>query len=332
MIETLAPEAAQAWFASLPPDRRIATLAPNYVVADAAREGGLTPCFAGYREGASFWLHGSLRGRVPGSAAWDLQSAYGYGGPVCNDDAADFLARAWAAYGTWARAQDILVEFVRLHPLAEGWQPYPGQVREDRATVFISLARPDFRAGYQVRCRTAVRKAGKAGLTVVEPPVSAIATHFPEFYREGMRQIDAEPFYLFGDAYFAGLASLPGIRLLACVRDGEWLAAGLFLLGGDSLEYHLSASLAAGRQLAAGNLLIDAAAALGQAAGATRLYLGGGTDSRPDNPLLFFKNGFSKERLMYRWGFQVHQPALYARLQEQYRATGRDTRRVLFYR
>lgn len=49
-----------------------------------------------------------------------------------------------------------------------------------------------------------------------------------------------------------------------------------FLKDGNVMEYHLSATTPAGRNLGATNLLLDAAAHLGQEQGCSFLYLGGG--------------------------------------------------------
>ncbi len=334
MITELSLTEAESWFAELPPQRQITTLSPAYVHADAARDETLATLFLGYREGDAFWLHGVHRGTVVMAPEFDdFQSPYGYGGPLCNYDAPAFLERAWANYQVWCHDHRILVEFVRLHPLAASWQPYFGEIRLDRSTIVVPLQVADLRANYEVRCRTAVRKAEQASLSVEIRPNEEITGCFASFYRDGMVAIGAEPYYLFDDAYFSALAQLPGVSLLVCARDGEWLAAGLFFAAGETLEYHLSATSALGRKLAATNLLLDAAAAMGRDRGLQQFYLGGGTDRRSDNPLLFFKAGFSSQRATFRFGFNIHQAQAYAALKDSYHQyVGNTSSRILFYR
>ncbi len=292
------------------------------------RDALLEPVFILYEDARGFWLHAAHLARIPGGDGFDLQSSYGYGGPVSNCDVASFRADAWRAYGQFCKDTGVVVEFVRLHPLAP-WQTYPGSVQADRQTVAINLKSGDWRASYEVRCRTAVRKAVKAGLMVIECPQTDIVQRFAAFYREGMKRIGATPFYLFGDNYFTAMAGVPGLRLLACVLDGEWLAAGLFLAGGDSLEYHLSATTDHGRRHSATNLLIDAAAQLAASEGLSMVYLGGGTDASPENALLRFKAGFSPVRLTYCYGYAIHDPDRYSMLRDR---AGYEGGRVLFYR
>lgn len=330
-VERLSLEEARAWFQKLSPARRIATLSPDYVVADAVRDTELEPLLLGYREGDAFWMHGVHRGWVEKAGCWDFQSPYGYGGPVTNAVDQGFLDRAWNAYREWCRDNNVMVEFVRLHPLASGWQSYGGEIRDDRQTVVVPLA-GDIRAGYEIRCRTAVRKAERAGLRVEIRPSVEIATRFAAYYRQGMQRIGADVFYLFNDDYFEALGALSDIALLVCMRDEEWLSAGLFFSGGNAMEYHLSATSAAGRKLSATNLLIDAAIQYAMQDGMERLYLGGGSDGREDNPLLFFKAGFSSGRAPFRFGFCIHQAEAYRRLKEASEKASQHSGRVLFYR
>jgi hypothetical protein len=319
---------ASGYFARLPPARRIATLSPAYVAADAVRDPLLKPVFLLYEDARGFWLHGAHLAAIPDAAYFDLQSAYGYGGPVADCDDPAFRADAWRACEQTCTERGIVVEFVRLHPLAS-WQAYPGTLVSDRQVVTIDMRSDAWRASYEIRCRNAIRKARKAGVEVVEHPLQDVAGRFADYYRDGMHRIGAASFYLFSDKYFQAMSEVPGLRLLACVLGGEWLAAGLFLTGGDCIEYHLSATSERGRKLSATNLLIDAAAQMTLDQGLSTVYLGGGTDASPDNALLRFKASFSPLRLTYCYGYAIHDPASYAMLRTR---ASYDGSRVLFYR
>lgn len=331
MIELPDQARAQALFAELPPRLRLFTLSPAYCAADSRRDPALTPRWFAWTEGENFWLHAAHHGQVPNSPWHDLQSPYGYGGPVANCEDSDFLARAWTAWEEWCRNEGILAEFVRFHPMADNGRLYGGTVRDDRQTVAIPLTQPPL-AGYSVRARTAVRKAIKAGIRARWLPAVEHAAEFGAFYRAGMAAIGADGSYLFGDDYFAALTGLPGAKLLVCEKDGAWLAAGLFLSNGQVMEYHLSATSPEGKSLSATNLLLHEAAETAHAAGHTWLYLGGGTDGRADNPLLFFKAGFSGQGFTFRIGWHIFEPAAYEVLKARWQANHAPSARVLFYR
>ena len=332
MFVTVGIEEAEALFEQLQPAQRLFSLSPGYAAVDAVRDSSLQQICMVYREGEVFWLHCAHRGSVLNTEFRDLQSPYGYGGPLASTNDTAFLARAWAAYSEWCKRAGIVAEFVRFHPLARNWHFYGGEVRDNRDTVAVPLrADRSPLAGYQTRCRTAVRKATSAGVIPVWLDLAANISRFGDFYRTGMAFIGAEAFYSFSDDYFTALAALNGVRLLACCRDGEWLSAGIFLSGADCLEYHLSAASQCGRELGATNLLVHAAAERAREDGLTWLYLGGGTDSRNDNSLLFFKAGFSNSRSPFRIGFAIHDSETYARL-KQYTSGRAASSNILFYR
>jgi len=332
LIERLPPDEARQWFLLLPPDRRLATLSPDYVITDAGRSAGIEAVFLGYREGPSMWLHGVHRSAVPGLDCVDQQSPYGYGGPWTNSDDPGFIGRAWNEYVEHCRRDGVLAEFVRVHPLAMSWRAYGGEIRENRATVAIDLTQVDVRMGYETRCRTAVRKAEKSGVAVSVVSNEHISTSFARMYRDAMTAIGADKFYLFEDGYFRSMSALPGIQLVGGFVSGECVAAALFLISGTTMEYHLSAATDTGRRLAATSALVDGAAQQGKAAGLRYLYLGGGTDSNPNNPLLFFKRGFSQTTLPFCIGHTIFRAGLYQSLRDEHRARGGDVSRVLFYR
>jgi hypothetical protein len=327
-------DAARILYARLPPALRLATLSPDYVLADATRSSEIQPIYWCYREGHSFWCHAFHLTPLPGGVAgYDIQSPYGYGGPIANSEDHEFLVRAWHAYSEAARAQGIATEFVRFHPLAQNYRFYGGAVEKDRLTVWMDLELDDLFAGYQTRARTAIRKAQHAGVTFKWAESHEIVDQFAAFYRESMAAIAASPFYFFEDTYFGQLAKMPCTRLAVCSLDGEWLSAGLFLYGADSVEYHLAASSENGKRLSASNLLLHEAALSAKLDGYSCLYLGGGTDARPDNSLLFFKAGFSSRRATFSVGTVCHDAALYEALRKRWPDRYQlNPNKIMFYR
>jgi lipid II:glycine glycyltransferase (peptidoglycan interpeptide bridge formation enzyme) len=122
-------------------------------------------------------------------------------------------------------------------------------------------------------------------------------------------------------------------HLAVCIKDDEPVAAAIFLVGSEVVEYLLSASSQAGKRLGGTNLLIHEAAQAARSKGCRALYLGGGTDDQPDNPLLFFKAGFSAERAEFKIGKHVHSDEGDMSLREQFsEAYEAHPGRVLFYR
>lgn len=321
---------AQRIYDSLPASLQIPSLSPAYVAADAKRDAALCPLYFVWRRGSALLMHGFHEAGIPDHDARDWQSPYGYGGPVGLELEDDSPTRAWHALSDVAHGRSVVAEFVRFHPMLENQLIYTGAVRPDRHVSQISLT-GDLLGSYAGRARTAIRKALRQGLESRWLPKEEAKAVFPEFYRQGMRQIGASDFYLFDDEYFDALLELPQSRVLVINSRDLPLSMGLFLFGPLTVEYHLSATVEAGRAAGATSLLLHLAAELAQQYGANTLFLGGGTDSRPDNPLLLFKSAFALPSLTFYIGSHIYQPALYAQLQAAYPDRA-SSGRVLFYR
>jgi len=306
---------------------------PYYVLGDAARDPSLEPVFFIYQNSGEVFYHGFHLGKIEGSPYFDIQSPYAYGGPVASTGDPDFLALAWQDYLSWCRDNHILAEFVRFHPRLENWRYYPGETRYMRETVWIGLQTDGLFLSYSPRVRTAVRKALKNRLRVewVNTPDGYIM--FNDMYTRAMRRLNADQFYFFPPGYFHKLQKWDNCRLAFCFRGGDILAAALFLQEAHIMEYHLAASTAEGNKYNAGSLILDRAAATGRELGCRYLHLGGGTDNRVDNPLLFFKAGFSSRRAPFRIGKIIHAPEAYEKMQGEWKKRfGGYSDRVLFYR
>jgi len=323
---------AQRMFETLPARLQLPSLSPAYVAADARRDPGLSATFLAWRSGTRVLMHAVHESEVPGGRGSDWQSAYGYGGPLAAGLDHDDLAAAWHAFDAIARARRIVAEFVRFHPLLGNERDYQGEVRADRQAVVLDLVAPDLLGRYSGRARTAVRKALNDGLALRWEAADDAKAVFPSFYRDGMRQIGESDFYLFSDEYFAAMLELPASRVLSVTRDGTRLAMGMFLFGPDVAEYHLSAASAEGRSSNATNLLLHGAADSARQAGLRSLYLGGGTTSAADNPLLWFKTSYAPANLTFSIGWRIHDPAAYAQLQSEHPELARSSHRILFYR
>ena len=317
---------------------RPGTLHPLYVEADARRDPALQPAYLAYTAEGEHWMHALHLTRVPGTDWHDASSPYGYGGPLSTSDDPGFIAQAWAAYAQWMRVHRVVVEYVRFHPMLANERHYGGTVEANREVVCIDLQAHDaVEAGYAARLRTTLKKAARAPLAYREEPLAPCAAAFGRYYRAAMQAIGADPFYLFDDAYFdqlagTGLATL-GICTLQDAGAHDWLAACLLLDGAGLREYHLAATNAQGRPWGASSFALDQAARAAQRRGARGFYLGGGTDRRPDNALLFFKSAFSGRRLAYRTGATVFDAAAYEELKQCFpQAWQAHPERPIFYR
>lgn len=337
-MQSLTLAQAVARYESMALPLRPATLHPEYVATDAIRNPILQPAYLSFEAQGECWMHALHLTDVPGTQLKDGSSPYGYGGPLSSSSDPSFLAAAWQAYVSWMRGQQVAVEYVRFHPVLGNERHYGGQVADNRQVVCIDLDDQDFAARYAVRLRQTLKKAADAGFVYEEYAVGPWASDFAAYHRAAMRDMQADPFYLFDVAYFERLVATGFAKLGVCrhrdqATDDPWLAAALFLDGVGVREYHLAATTDEGRKAGASSFVLHQAALAGRGHGVRKLYLGGGTDARLDNPLLFFKSAYSPQRLIYRTGLTVFNAQAYDELKDRFPVQwAAHPERPIFYR
>ena len=252
-----------------------------------------------------------------GHALYDLESVYGYTGPLATTNDRAILDRLWAPFRAWVKTRGVIAEMTRFHPLLET-QQYAApstQIIFNRDTLYFDLTEDEEKtwAGYPPTQHRKIRQAQRAGLTLRLGAPEEIGTVFLPIYEKTMKYLGATDRYFFNTAYFAYLEkSLAGQIDLCLVEKGpDILAAALYLKGPEFYHYHLAGSLPEFRQYRPNNLLFHEAARRARQLGYTRLHLGGGRTTAPDDELLRFKASFNTRRAAWHIGETIHDPAAY---------------------
>jgi Acetyltransferase (GNAT) domain len=324
---------ARATFAALPRALQAPSYHPDYVCADALRDKNLNPSFFLFEESGELFYHAFHVARVPGRDCFDIQSPYGYGGPVANSPKKVFLSRAWEAYFDWCHDRRILAEFIRFHPLLQNWDFYWGEVFDDRQTVWLDLTADNLLNSYHQLRRRNIQNAKRNELRVSWVTKDLFLQDFRPLYDAMLQKKAAGSFYYFNSNYYRALLDCEFAHGAVCLKNDKPIAAALFVAYGEIMEYHLGTSSDEGQRLGAMTLLLHEAALLAQSQGRKYYHLGGGTDRTPENSLLFFKSSFSDLRGQFKIGRYVHEAQPYAELKQEWeRQHGKAAQQVLFYR
>jgi hypothetical protein len=319
-------------FRTMPGACQLASLHPQLAEIDAKRDALLEPVYWCFRAGDRQLLHSFHLGQNPGLAIKDIQSPYGYGGPLSNSDDAPFLKMADEAFRLWAHENSVVAEFLRFHPLISQRKWYAGQVTDNRETVSIDLSKDLFEQ-YEKRRQPDVKRFLESGLMVQRVSSESMQRVFPELYRENMDRVGAKPEYYFAQSYLEALFRFSGTDNWLVYAEGTPVAGAVILTSTQArvAEYHLGADKqGSGAQRAIVGLL-HTAATYYQSMHFERFYLGGGRSTAPDDSLLFFKKGFSSLTDPYQIGSRVFESEDYARLERRF-PTQAATGRVLFYK
>lgn len=221
----------------------------------------------------------------PGS--YDLVSPYGYASVLA--PSVERRRQFVRSFRAVSQERGLVAEFVRGHPFdlqhpdrdgfpVDGSRPHP--------TYTVDLRTGGVEAYWKEcegRHRTAVRKAGREGVEVVEVDrerLSDASSSFRRLYDATMARVGSASRLRLDDDYYLALNGGLGdaVRVLEARQGGAAVAAAIFLRWDDRLHYHLSGSTDPGLRVGASNALIDHAIRYVMPA-TGRLHLGGGVQA-----------------------------------------------------
>ena len=248
----------------------------------------------------------------------DFETAYGYGGPVCNCNDGDFVNRALVALKNYCAENNYVAGFVRFHPLFQNQEGFDaiGRVIEDRKTVAINLDQTIdevWKNEIHTKNRNVIRKAEKAGCQFIVDDKFEHLQEFITLYDSTMDKLSADDFYYFDKAYYEKLKRGIPNSFLGCVqnREGHIIAAAIFMYSGVYGHYHLSGSDKSQLAISPNNFMLWNAAIELQKRGVRRFHLGGGTNGDEENSLFQFKHKFSKETCQFCIGKLIFNQEIY---------------------
>jgi len=253
-----------------------------------------------------------------GITYYDFETAYGYGGPVANNDDESFRNRALCALKEYCAQNGFVAGFVRFHPLFQNQEGFEtiGRLIADRKTVTIDLNQTMdevWSNEIHSKNRNVIRKAEKAGCTFIVDDKYDHLEDFIRLYDSTMDKLSADGFYYFDDNYYKNLVAGIPDSFLGCVEDagGKIISAAIFMYCGTYGHYHLSGSDKSQLSLSPNNFMLWEAAKELQKRGVKRFHLGGGTSGDEENSLFLFKRRFSKDTCQFYIGKLVFNQAAY---------------------
>lgn len=242
----------------------------------------------------------------------DATSVYGYAGPIASHvDIPDAVVQNFqASLERHLRGKRVVTVFSRLHPILPQQELLAGMgdCQTLRKTVSIDLTLPPEAqlAAFRRSHKYGINKLRRLGGTCLHDRNGLYLDIFVDIYHETMRRVGAASDYYFPLAYFRKLSQGLGERfhLFVCLHEGKVVSGGVFIECCGILQYHVGGTLNAALKLAPMKLVIDEARRWANSADLKVFHLGGGFTRQPDDPLLYFKLGFSERThdfTVWRW-------------------------------
>lgn len=248
-----------------------------------------------------------------GKKYYDIESAYGYGGPLTNSDDKKFLINFENNFLEYCKKNNVVAEFIRFHPLIKNENIFKKNISvfHNRTTVYLDLNKgidSIWNEEIKSKNRNMIRKAKKNGLKV---EISDDYEEFKKIYSTTMDKVQASNYYYFNERYYEKIKNSSDYILLNIKKETITIASAIFMKYGDFFHYHLAGSLKEYLKFAPNNLLLWEAIKLACDSGAKYFHFGGGlSDSLEDN-LFKFKSGFSNDTADFYIGKRIHNEEIY---------------------
>ncbi|WP_026882555.1 lipid II:glycine glycyltransferase FemX [Clostridium akagii] len=278
---------------------------------------GIGSLFVYYDNNGNLALYPFMKNEVLGynldGRYYDIETAYGYGGPITNCVEENFIKDFEKCFKDYCKKSNIVAEFIRFHPLIKNENIFSKniEVLHNRITVWLDLTKgieKIWNEDIKSKNRNMIRKAEKNGLSVEE---SNDFETFKNIYGTTMDKVDANNYYYFNDNYYDKIEKSNNYILLNVKKENEVIASAIFIEYGDYFHYHLAGSLKEYLKFAPNNLLLWEAIKYAQAKGYKKMHFGGGLTDNIDDNLFKFKSSFSKQYSDFYIGKRVHNKEIY---------------------
>ncbi|MFN8165976.1 MAG: GNAT family N-acetyltransferase [Bacteroidia bacterium] len=256
----------------------------------------------------------------------DIESAYGYTGPLSTTTDDNFLREADEEFRRHCKEENIVTEFIRFNPLLSNETVFHSSETmdviplRDYVTVELTSSAEELFLGFSPQNRNKIRKAEKTGVQIRFDREATDFDSFVSIYLENMRRLNAAKMYFFSDSFFKSLKQLVQQNGTFCTAmlDGKIIGATVFLRGETIAHYFLSSADEEGKKNAVSNLMLHHGIQWAKKQGLEQMHLGGGVTGAADDPLLVFKQNFSEKTVRYCIGKRIHNSRVYEALIKQW--------------
>lgn len=298
-------------------EKRDIYLTREYVSLYETNGDGLARLFI-YEDGNNIAVYPFLLRQIQGYRLdicyYDIESAYGYSGPIVSDEMnGEFLSNFEELFCKYCKEYNIVAEFIRFNPYIKNENIFKKNISviKNRTTVCLNLDKTVdeiWKDDINSKTRNMIRKAEKLGLHV---EIKNDYKSFKDIYEETMKKVSADSYYYFKPSYYINMEGNSNFSMFNVKFGEDTVASAVFMTYGEYFHYHLAGSKKEYLSFAPNNLLLWEAIKYANKNGYKLFHFGGGVTNSSDDNLFKFKSSFSKDRLDFYIGKRVHNPKIY---------------------
>jgi lipid II:glycine glycyltransferase (peptidoglycan interpeptide bridge formation enzyme) len=295
---------------------------------------GKAQCFV-YREESNIAIYPYMINEINGyelnEKYYDIESVYGYSGPLANNCNESFLKKFEDAFLDYCSKSNIVAEFIRFHPILGNSNIFSKNIETiyNRKTVYLDVENDIesiWKHNISSKNRNMIRKAEKSGLRVI---INNDYSTFRNIYKLTMDKVSADSYYYFNEYYFDFIKDYKNFILMNVIFNNMNIASAIFMSYGDYFHYHLAGSIKENLNLAPNNLLLWEAIKLAHNNKARFMHFGGGLLINDNDNLFKFKTSFSNSFADYYIGKRIHNKGVYDYLISQWEQKNNKVAKIL---
>ena len=301
---------------------------PDYVSLNSNKNNSHGCLFYNIK-GKKIWINPFIKIQIPKFEGikeidlYDLETAYGYGGPISNTKDKKFILESNRKFLKWVNSNNIVCEFIRFHPIYDTttYSDKNVEILGDRITCSIELDKVDKDyAPFKSKVKNMIKRAQRQTKSFISKE-KKFFNEFKKIYVDLMFKKNAEKETFFTPLYFSKLYEIiVNNGFMSIIEDNKnrVIAIGIFLNGKESSHYHLSASINY-KIPGINNLLIYNAATYAKKNNLKILHLGGGNINDQNDKLFKFKASMSTNQHVYHIGKRINKNNIYKNLKSKWK-------------
>lgn len=308
----------------LPSEKRDVYFTAKYHKIQELENYGNAECFV-YKRGNEFVIFPYLKNKIESTFElsdeyFDIESVYGYTGPVSNSTNEKFLADFKLEFEKHCIENNIVCGFIRYHFLTnnEKNNVFFKNNLLDRETVYVDTNQSIYDiwdSEISSKNRNIIRKAklNNLSIQIISNPTDEEIMFFVETYHQTMKILNADDYYFFSLDYLKNTFKILHKKTYlfnVLNKEGKIMCTSMFFHFGEYFHYHLSARTEYADNTS-NNYLLYKAIQFAQDLNAKYFHLGGGRTKMEDDSLLKFKQSFSTQRAKFHISKEIFIPNVY---------------------
>ena len=254
---------------------------------------------------------------------YDIESAYGYGGPLSNIKDKEFLDNANTAFSNWCSDTNVIAEFVRFHPILENYKFFGNKINTffNRETVSLDLNNFDIKnLPFDAKVRNMIKRPFKENVEISQCSINSYYNDFIKLYKKNMVRLNADSYYFFNDNYFINLKNLISKQgfFIGAILNENLVGGAIFLNGKRIFHYHLSAIDRDCHIPGLTNAIIFEAIKIALDKKIEFIHLGGGNSNDKDDFLFKFKKKMGNKINKFYIGTRIHNEKVYNKIKDRW--------------